>query len=31
MGRGRSLNDFKFRSEDGIHPDPNPTVEGVIP
>ena len=31
MERWRSLNDFKFRSEDGIHPDPNPTVEGAIP
>jgi len=31
MGRWRSLNNFKFRSEDGNRPDPNPTVEGTIP
>lgn len=31
MGRWRSLNCFKFRSEDGNPPDPNPTVEGDIP
>ena len=31
MGRGRSLNDLKFRPEDGTHPDPNPTIEGAIP
>jgi len=31
MERRRSLNRPKFRPEDGIHPDPNPTVEGAIP
>ena len=31
MGRGRSLNDLKFRSEDKNHPDLNPIVEGAIP
>jgi len=31
MGRGRSLNGVKFRPKDGTHPDPNLTVEGVIP
>ena len=31
MGRWRFLYGLKFRSEDEIHPDLNPTVEGVIP
>jgi hypothetical protein len=31
MGMRRSLNDFKFWSEDENRPDPNPTVEGAIP
>jgi hypothetical protein len=31
IGRRRSLNGVTFRSEDGIHPDPSPTVEGAIP
>jgi hypothetical protein len=31
MEWGRSLNDVKLRSEDGIHPDLNPTVEGANP
>jgi hypothetical protein len=30
MGRSQSLNGFTFRSEDGNHPDLNPTVEGTI-
>jgi hypothetical protein len=31
MGRGQSLNSATFRSKDGNHSDPNPTVEGAIP
>ena len=31
MERWRFLYGLKFRSEDGIHPDLNTTVEGAIP